>query len=96
MCKITDFGMARDVQEDDIYVRTHEVQLVLCTFNLAIASSYYPRNCFQKTQLNSFNAQKTKTKTKNRRSEVILALEMAPYRVFVDTFTIEQDLQKET
>ena len=25
MCKITDFGMARDVQEEDIYVRTHEV-----------------------------------------------------------------------
>ena len=92
MCKITDFGMARDVQEDDIYVRTHEVQLVLCTFGLAITSSYYPRNCFQKTQLNSFNAQKPK----NRRSEVILALEMAPYRVFVDTLTTEQDLQKET
>ena len=92
MCKITDFGMARDVQEDDIYVRTHEVQLVLCTFDLAITSSYYPRNCFQKTQLNSFNAQKTK----NRRSEVILALEMAPCRVFVDILTTEQDLQKET
>ena len=25
MCKITDFGMARDVQGEDIYVRTHEV-----------------------------------------------------------------------
>ena len=25
VCKITDFGMARDVQEKDIYVRTHEV-----------------------------------------------------------------------
>ena len=25
VCKITDFGMARDVQEEDIYVRTHEV-----------------------------------------------------------------------
>ena len=24
-CKITDFGMARDVQEEDIYVRTHAV-----------------------------------------------------------------------
>ena len=28
MCKITDFGMARDVQEEDIYVRTHEVKSV--------------------------------------------------------------------
>ena len=28
VCKITDFGMARDVQEEDIYVRTHEV----CTY----------------------------------------------------------------
>ncbi|XP_068686801.1 fibroblast growth factor receptor 1-like isoform X2 [Montipora foliosa] len=27
VCKITDFGMARDVQEDDIYVRTHEGRL---------------------------------------------------------------------
>lgn len=25
VCKITDFGMARDVHEEDIYVRTHEV-----------------------------------------------------------------------
>ena len=25
VCKITDFGMARDVQEEDIYIRTHEV-----------------------------------------------------------------------
>ena len=25
VCKITDFGMARDVQEEDIYVRTLEV-----------------------------------------------------------------------
>ena len=30
VCKITDFGMARDVQEEDIYVRTHEV----CKFSL--------------------------------------------------------------
>ena len=31
VCKITDFGMARDVQEEDIYVRTHEVIFVpLC------------------------------------------------------------------
>ena len=27
VCKITDFGMARDVHEEDIYIRTHEVQL---------------------------------------------------------------------
>ena len=27
VCKITDFGMARDVWEEDIYVRTHEVLL---------------------------------------------------------------------
>ncbi|KAL9964826.1 hypothetical protein ACROYT_G028517 [Oculina patagonica] len=27
VCKITDFGMARDVQEEDIYVRTHEGRL---------------------------------------------------------------------
>ncbi|XP_068691310.1 proto-oncogene tyrosine-protein kinase receptor Ret-like isoform X2 [Montipora foliosa] len=27
VCKITDFGMARDVQEDDIYVRSHEGRL---------------------------------------------------------------------
>ena len=26
VCKITDFGMARDVQEENIYIRTHEVQ----------------------------------------------------------------------
>ena len=25
VCKITDFGMARDVHEEDVYVRTHEV-----------------------------------------------------------------------
>ena len=31
VCKITDFGMARDVHEEDIYVRTHEVIFVpLC------------------------------------------------------------------
>ena len=29
VCKITDFGMARDVQEEDIYIRTHEVQFLL-------------------------------------------------------------------
>jgi len=27
VCKITDFGMARDVHEEDIYVRTHEGRL---------------------------------------------------------------------
>ncbi|XP_074633471.1 fibroblast growth factor receptor 1-like isoform X1 [Acropora palmata] len=27
VCKITDFGMARDVQEEDIYIRTHEGRL---------------------------------------------------------------------
>ena len=27
VCKITDFGMARDVWEEDIYVRTNEVLL---------------------------------------------------------------------
>ena len=26
VCKITDFGMTRDVQEEDIFVRIHEVQ----------------------------------------------------------------------
>lgn len=30
VCKITDFGMARDVQEEDIYVRTHEVIFLPC------------------------------------------------------------------
>ena len=33
VCKITDFGMARDVQEEDIYVRTHEVFKFICFFN---------------------------------------------------------------
>ncbi|XP_068731747.1 fibroblast growth factor receptor 1-like [Montipora capricornis] len=27
VCKITDFGMARDIEEEDIYVRTHEGRL---------------------------------------------------------------------
>ena len=26
VCKITDFGMTRDVQEEDIFVRIHELQ----------------------------------------------------------------------
>ena len=32
VCKITDFGMARDVHEEDIYVRTHEVDSSLHLF----------------------------------------------------------------
>jgi len=27
VCKITEFGMARDVKEQDIYVRAHEVRM---------------------------------------------------------------------
>ena len=34
VCKITDFGMARDVQEEDIYVRTHEVFKNLFAFSI--------------------------------------------------------------
>ena len=32
VCKITDFGMTGDVQEEDIYVRIHEVQFFLFSF----------------------------------------------------------------
>ena len=34
VCKITDFGMAREVHEEDIYVRMNEVQFFVCFFFL--------------------------------------------------------------